>query len=159
MWKLKDFRGFASNLFVISVILLGGCMELFRLYFLYVYYEHSYDLDNEEYGDLLTSFLYSSVSLFLAPCLALSNMFFEFFFPNALSVVVFENYKGEISVATLAAVLLSFVPMYYLRPRDLTIHEIGGIVRSHRFFEKRSVIKLIIPPVAGLIIIICIISK
>ncbi len=134
-------------------------MGFFRLYFLYLYFELGYDERKGEYGNTLRSFMGGSFVLFATPCMALSYVFFEFLFPGALSIVVFENYKGELSVATLVGVLLSFVPMYYLKPRDLTFQEIEKTVRSHWFFERRSVIKIIAIPVTELIIIVCIISN
>ncbi len=128
-------------------------MEFFRLYFLYVYYELSYDKEKKVYGDELGAFFGATFFLFAVPVILFTVLIFSWLAKDYASYILFVSYKGTITISGALGIVLSFVPTYLLRPSELTFQELEAMVRAHPFFSKRSFVKIVpIPALEALAI-------
>ncbi len=128
-------------------------LKFIYLYFLYVYYESSYDESVKDYGSKFDAYLGTNLVIFASPAIAISTLIFDALGSDFGRIVLFESYKGRVTIAALIGILLSFLPMYFIKATQLTFQEIEAIVREHPFFARRSVIKLVFPLVLELLII------
>jgi hypothetical protein len=129
-------------------------LNFLRLYFLYVYYESSYDKSQKDYGSKMDAYLGSNIILFANPSIAISTLIFQALSSDFGRIVLVETYKGRITIAAVIGIIVSFLPMYFIKSTALTFKEIEIIVRAHPFFARRSVIKLVCPLVLELLICI-----
>ncbi len=129
-------------------------LKFIYLYFLYVYYESSYDKSLKDYGSKFDAYMGTNLVFFASPSIAISTLIFDALGSDFGRIVLFDTYKGRVTIAAMIGILLSFLPMYFIKATELTFPEIEIIVRKHPFFARRSVIKLVFPLVLELLICI-----
>ena len=96
-------------------------LNFLRLYFLYVYYESSYDKSQKDYGSKMDAYLGSNIILFANPSIAISTLIFQALSSDFGRIVLVETYKGRITIAAVIGIIVSFLPMYFIKFNSVNI--------------------------------------